>query len=394
MMEPRTGKTLVALSLVDLWKPRRILIGCPKPALRVWEDEISKHWIGPFPELRLLNLEQLWPRRVDLKKWCPDLVIIDESHRIKRRSTKCSKAARQLARIASRRLLLTGTPTGQGYEDLWAQLDFIDSLLLGKWSEFETRYLRLGGFRGKKIVGYQHVDELVSILNRVSFSITLTAARGRPCRIRHSRHYFELGPEELRVYRELERGLVSLVSGREIETPLVITQVMKLQQVTGGAILDEEGQVHRLGQSKLHRLMQLLGLEEAPVVVVARFLHEINAIDEAIRQRGGPPPTVLCGGRYDLPADYGRVLIQIQSAVAIDLSRASRIIWFSPDYSFLNAKQARFRILSYNSSKISYDYLVARGTVDEDIYSALARKQRLASVIINNYRREKWKRNP
>lgn len=391
-MAPRTGKTLVALSVMAETGAKKVLIVAPKVALPVWESQISQHLDCAPDELQLVNYEQLWGMRRFLRRWRPDLMIIDECHRIKHRASKQSRACRAIAKAAARRLGLSGTPTGQGYQDLWAQFAaVIPGRLSEKWSQFAGRYLKMGGFKKKQIVGYtEHIDELKQIVANHSYQLTLNEARGRVCRVLRRRHYVELEPgEQLAAYRGLEEGLIELVNGTTIETPLVITQIMKMAQITGGAVLDEEGTPHVLSTRKLTRLMSLLAEETEPVVIICRFLHEIEMIDDAISSVGGDPPHVIAGGRYEVPENFQVLILQVASGVSIDLSRASRIIYYSWDYSYLNFEQSRFRISSYNSTKITYDYLLARGTIDEVIYQALTRKQQLARTIINYYRRTK-----
>jgi SNF2 family DNA or RNA helicase len=77
------------------------------------------------------------------------MLIVDESHRVKRfRGGLWAEAMQRLARVASARLILTGTPMPQGPEDLYSQLQVLwpDGQLTGSRSQFQSR--ALGNFDG------------------------------------------------------------------------------------------------------------------------------------------------------------------------------------------------------------------------------------------------------
>lgn len=394
-LEQRTGKTLTSLALVDQRRPSLLLIICPKKAIRVWEAEISKHLrIEWDMEVHIVNYEQIidTSRRRKIRALCrkhETMTILDESHRIKRRSSKQSRACRLIGQESRWRLALTGTPIAQGLHDAWAQFDFIDPMIFGAWSRFEAQYCVKGGFKGRQIVGYQNRERFEHLFHQYSYRKTLREARGRPVFIRRIVRQVQLGPQALRAYQELERDLITQVSQKTVETPLVITLVMKLQQITGGFLIDEDGDHHRVGTEKLEELYSYLKTAKGKVVVCTRFIHELSAIAEVLDGMGKTHQTIRGGIEWDGNFWADVMLLQVQSGVAIDLSQADTIVFYSWDYSYINYEQTRFRVLSYDRSRVTYVYLMVEDTIDQQIYEAVTRKKSLATLVCDHYRRRR-----
>jgi hypothetical protein len=78
--------------------------------------------------------------------------------------------------------------------------------------------------------------------------------------------------------------------------------------------------------------------------------------------------------------------MQIQSGMAVDMSQADDIIFYSTDYSYLNLEQARFRVLAYAKEYARYYFLLAEGTIDEQIFQAVTQKKNLAKLVVDTYR--------
>ena len=384
----RTGKCLMALSIADRRRPSSLLIVCPKIAIDEWHRQIDEHWHDPVPteivsfeSIRNVKARRAWRRRP------PEMMIVDEGHRIKRRGSRQAKSIRSIGRLVRWRLLLTGTAIAQGREDIWSQFDFIQPDLLGAWTDFRDRYLVMGGFRKTKVVGYRNEDELDAIFHRYTYRITLREANTRPLLVRTVKRKGKLSSSERRVYRELERELVTQVRQRTITAPLAITLAMKLHQVCGGFVFDDDRTPHEVGSTKLDLLLDLLPELGRPFVVTCRFLFEIERIEAALRDQGLTVQRVAGGHRYAGKIEADAVVMQIQSGIAVDMSQASDLVLYSWDYSLITHTQSKFRILSYNKPKVSYYYLMLADTIDEQLYEAVTRKKSLADLVCDHYRR-------
>jgi len=418
--EQRTGKTLMSLAIIDLRKPDLVLIITTKKGVDEWNRQIGHHLEVDWPcEIIVSNYEayshssdnrRRTKRRLKAayEEGFSTFVVCDEAHRIKKRGTRQSRFVRGLADHATYRLALTGTPIAQGLQDAWALFDFLQpGALEHTWAEFSARYLKLGGFRvedranpgrtkGTKVVGYRNVKRFDRIFQKYTYRQTFTEARkkeglGVP-KIYRRKHYLQLNPESRRIYSELEEELETFVQDRVISTPIVLTLVMKLQQVTGGYLLDREWNeedplVIRIGQEKLEKLNLLLNDIDGKVVICARFRHELDVIEELVSKRGLTYKRIAGGTTFDGKFDTDVIVLQIQSGIAIDLSVSNTYIFYSWDFSYINYEQSRFRVLSFDTKQVNYHYLVAKGTVDEDILESLSKKKDLATLVCDRYRR-------
>lgn len=405
-LEQRTGKTPVTCSLVQECKPERVLIACPDIAIKVWEKHFLKYGLYEGREVKILNFQSLWSLRKWIRKWKPDMVIVDESHRIKGRNSKQGKMLRKLGLLATWRLALTGTPLEGKIWDAWAQFDFIDPDVFGTWDEFRTRYLVYGGFKGRQIVGTQNVEDFELKFKSRYYRVLLEEVKEVPTDVAPPNLVvFDLDARTQSAYDSMQEKFVVgvqpeyhrvKVGGRFVQkkkrivAPRVITQIMKLHQLSGGFILDEEKKLHRFGDEKLARCGELMmQLGKVPIVVVVRFIPELYRIAALCRRMGRT--VTLISGSHEFDGDFKTdvAIVQIRSGLAIDLSRAEEFIFYSWGHSFLDYDQARFRILSYTSVRARYHYLIARGTIDEDLYQVVTEKKGIVQLVLDKYARRR-----
>lgn len=413
--EQRTGKCLISFGVIEDIKPRSTLIICPKVAIKEWRRQFKTHIKpGTMPKPTVVNYEQVVNNRKHWYRWVkehPDcLILVDEAHFIKHRGASRSRVVRHMALYAKYRLALTGTPIAQGIIDAWALFDFIDPSVFGRFDNtidketdrivevgFNTKYIIWGGYKKHQITGYQHEDEFNRIFHEHSFRITLREARregGKASMILHYRKsFFNLERKAQRIYDELEAELETVCNEKRVKVKNVLACVVKLQQVTGGFIKivgeDEEVSLEQTGREKIEKLHETVRSLQArqKFIVICRFLHEIDAVESLLR-RFGYDVAVVAGGRpYDGVFASDAIVMQIQSGMAVDMSKAHTIILYSADYSLINFEQAKFRILSYDKEETGrYIFLLAKETVDVVIYEAVSRKKKLADLIIDKYR--------
>lgn len=413
-MEQRTGKTKTALAIAERRGVKRLLILCPKIAIRVWKTELRFEGLSTRMHAQVLTYEYAANHIEELLDPArkPEMIIADESQRIKRRTSARSKAARELAAACRYTLALTGTPMDK-HQDVWAQFDFLNPRLFGTWEEFRNRFLQTqlvklppkriqqqdGSFKVfarkpfLKILGLQkrRTDEFNRLFHSIAFRVTLEEVKEEKTAIRHIRVRFPL-KESLEAYQSMENEMVTYVSGSSrVATTIVIAQATKLQQITGGSIVDTaQRTVHQLGREKEHALLDVLDHMEygQPFVVVARYIHEIDAIQALLANRG-LSSTEISGRTSHTSFTTDAAVIQIQSGVAIDLKRASTMVFYSMDFSSLNFEQMLFRIRSMVSDVARYYYLLAEGTIDEHIFRSVRTKQSLAKLLYDKFREER-----
>jgi hypothetical protein len=284
---------------------------------------------------------------------------------------------------------LTGTPLEGKIWDAWAQYDFIDPFIFGKWKDFEERYLIYGGYMGYKVIGTRNVPEFQRKLHSRFYRVLLEDVKKVKTDIAPP-HIIRFDLVESRsMYDSMEeKFIVELNQSKKIIAPRIITQAVKLHQISGGCIIDQDSIVHRFGDEKLTYCGALiLHLDKMPVVVFVRFIHEMHRL-AALCKILGRTVTLISGENKEYVSGnpFDVAIVQIQSGVSIDLAHAEEAIFYSWSYSHLIHSQACGRIKSYHGKRVRYHYLVANNTIDEVLFETVIRKMNFSSVILDRYK--------
>lgn len=411
-----TGKTLTTISLVH--DARRVLIITPKAVMAVWPKEFERHasydmqalpltfssvkinagkaeeWLKRCDAERaphaaiVVNYDAAWrePLAMLLLSYHWDAVVLDECHKIKSPSGKASNFCKKLRRHADKVYGLTGTPMPHSPLDLYAQMRAIEPKLFGtNHNAFQHRYSVLGEFR--QPISYINQAEM----QEKFFSVAFQA--GRECitlpDATHTVIPVQLEGTARRKYNELATELFAEIEGQEITAANALVKLLRLQQITGGAVKTDSGEVVRISTAKKAALTELLeGMGGEPCVVFCRFTSDIDAVREACAELK-LSFAELSGKRNDLAAfqsGHGDVIaVQIQSGgVGVDLTRARYCVYYSLGYSLGDYEQSLARIHRPGQKQaVSYYHLIAQDTVDERVYAALeARRDVVADFMM------------
>lgn len=447
LMEQGCGKTLTAIAIAGaLWKygkAHRVLVVAPTSVVGVWPKELEETADFPFTvavmtgdkkkrlaelqsleaaprgdlQFAAINYESTWRDGIfeALADWHPDLIIADESQRIKSHDASQSKAMHKLGDAAPYKLILSGTPVQNNAVDIFSQYRFLDPGVFGtNFYAFRNRYAIMGGFDKHQIVGYRDMDELTRKTHSIAFRVTKEDALDLPEQVFQNR-YIQLSAADRKVYDQLRRdSYAELESGGEVTAPTVLTRLLRLQQLTGGFLrLDDTEQPKQVNTAKLEALMEIVGdCVDAgqKLVVFARFTSEIDLISDALKKAkvrfgmiDGRTPTEhkkdrVTGAeilsRSELVEDFQTnpettvFLAQIQTAgLGITLHAASTAVFYSLDFNFASYSQALARIHRIGQKQVCvYQHLLVENSVDEKVMRALSQKQDLAASIIDNWR--------
>jgi len=433
-----TGKTLTSIAIMGaLWRHRgvrRALIVAPSTVCSVWPKELEKfagfptaclNLVGGSKQKKLRDLEKFL-RTADgnalsvvvlnyqsvfrdgieeaLEDYDAPLVILDECHYVKTHTAKVSKAMYRIGDRADYRLALTGTPITNTVADVYGQMRFVDKDVFGvNFYAFRNRYCVMGGYMAKQITGTKNEREMTDKLQNCSIMIKKRDCLDLPEETFETR-YVQLSDAEAQVYRDLQTMSLAELEQGEVTAPLVITKMLRLQQVTGGFVrLDGEEHDTQVGHSKLDALQEIL--EEICVrngrklVVFARFTAEMDAIENLVKQMklgygrlSGNVKQEDRGGIIDrFQTDTACPVILCQTATAnagITLHAASEAVFFSRDFNYGYYVQALARIHRVGQRfPCTYIHLIAEGTIDEYIDEALGNKESLVADMSTNWRR-------
>jgi len=419
-------KTRTALSIAWHLRCCKLLIVVPLSAVGVWQAETTIFW----PKLRvcdatvgtiakraarvqegechayLVGYETFWrePLRSAILKWQPHMVIYDEAHRLKGRSSKQSRFAGRLVDVIPRRLALTGTPMPNGPEDLFGLYRAIDPAIFGsRWADFEREYIVKGGYLNYQIVGYRNVHELKMKLANSATRVTKANALELPPQVDVTVP-ITLGRATRALYDEMRKKAIAEVEGYSGGKTVagvtlarsVLTNILRLQTITGGWTKLASGEIVDLSYEKEKLLLDLLS-DAVPqvgrVVIFCRFRHDIDRLTAALE---GKDRTFVLDGRVRpatrtellerfREAKYAHLIAQVAVAsLSIDLTCSHLGVFYSSDYSFANYEQCRNRLHRHGQEqKVTYHALVATDTIDERIYKALQDKSELSKSILD-----------
>ena len=213
--------------------------------------------------------------------------------------------------------------------------------------------------------------------------------------------YVELELAAAKVYRDLVRDSYAELGQGEVTVTNILTRLLRLSQLTGGFIGDDEGNSpQRISTAKMAALEDIVDevLQEGKkLVIIARFVPEINAINKMLEKRGIGYACIMGGVKdrdaqvtaFETDPDTQVFVGQIATAgMGITLTAASTMVFYSEDYSMSNFEQAKARIHRVGQKEnCTYIYLAAKGTVDEKVLAALRSKADLARTLVDDYRR-------
>ena len=159
---------------------------------------------GSALQVIVVNYESAWRLETEIGKWNPDMIVCDESSKIKNPATAQSKALHKLGKKTKFNIILTGTPVTNNPLDFFSQYKFLDEEILGpSYYLFRNRYAVMGGYQNHQIVGYNHLPELVEKVHKIAFRIKIQDAVDLPPFIDEVRT-IKLEPKAEAVYRMIE----------------------------------------------------------------------------------------------------------------------------------------------------------------------------------------------
>jgi SNF2 family DNA or RNA helicase len=210
----------------------------------------------------------------------------------------------------------------------------------------------------------------------------------------------ELEPAAAKVYRDLVKESYAELAHGEVTVTNILTRLLRLSQLTGGFIGDDEGGAARISMAKQNALEDIVeeSLQEGrKLVIIARFVSELKAICKSLEKRGTEYSLIMGGvtdrdnqvARFQTDPDVQVFVGQIATAgLGVTLTAASTLVFYSMDYSMSNFEQAKARIHRVGQKEnCAYIYLTAKGTVDERVLEALRDKADLARTLVDDYRR-------
>lgn len=415
LLDMGLGKTVTTLTairdlLFDSFEVHRVLVVAPlRVARNTWPDELEK-WthlkdlifsvvVGSAKERKaalakradvyIVNRENLvWLCKNT--KLTFDMVVLDELSSFKNHKAERFKAMKALRPHVKRIVGLTGTPTGNGLMDLWAQFRLLDmGVRLGTYiSQYRNTYFTPDKRNGQVVFSYKLLpgaeEAIYERISDITLSMKATDYLDMPDKVTVCKEV-TLSDAEMKRYNELKKSLVLSLDAGEVTAANAATLTMKLSQLANGAIYTDEKDIAVVHDRKLDALEDLIeSANERPVLVAYWFKHDRDRILERCKARElktsddfkawneGQVPVALIH-----PASAGHGL-NLQAG-------GNLLIWFGLTWSLELYQQtvARLWRQGQQSQTVVIYHIVTKGTMDERILQALVHKDMSQAALID-----------
>ena len=445
-MEMGTGKTKVLIDnlamLYDKGKVDGAIIVAPKGVVKTWyEQELPTHlpdhienvtvlWqpnitkkqqekletlyeIGTALHILVMNVEALSTEKgvKFARKFLVShrsLMAIDESTTIKTPSAKRTKNIISLGKHAKYRRIMTGSPITKNPLDLYSQCEFLDPWLLNfaSYYAFRNRYaeMKTMHLRGRSIQvvhAFQNLGELSEKVKAFSYRVLKEDCLDLPSKNWTKRH-ITLTADQRKIYDQMKKAAMAVLNGKVTTTMTVLTQLMRLHQITCGHFTADDGSTQLIPNNRITELMNVLEETEGKVIIWANYQKDVNQIIKNVTEKYGEGSIVDYYGltpqedRQDNIRKFQngpdcRFLIGTPQTggYGITLTKANTVVYFSNGYDLEKRLQSEDRAHRIGQKKkVTYVDLIAEGTVDEKIVEALRSKINIASEVMGEQLKE------
>ena len=420
-LRPGLGKTSITLSAINIlkyykWCVQKVLVVAPKKVAEgTWSKEASK-WdhlrhlkvstvlgsqtqrvkaLNTPADVYVINRENIpWLVERYKQDWPFDMVVLDESTSFKNPQSKRFKALKLVRRFMKKVVLLTGTPSSRGIEDIWSQIYLLDEgKRLGKTiTAYRQMYFNCnthGGHFTEYIAKDGAEESVLAAISDICISIPEEDYLSLPSLVEHEVPVV-LDAKVKKAYDKFERDLLIQIEEEVVTAQTAGVLTGKLLQYCSGAIYNEDKKVLPLHDCKIEAYMELLeSLEGERCITFYGFQHDKDRILAALSK------TKLRVRVYQGTADEddwnkGEIDVLLvhpaSCAYGLNLQAGGRhIIWFTPNWSFELNDQGKCRLWRQGSpyDKVFVHYLVVQGCVDEDVIKAVQGREDTHQNVMN-----------
>ena len=258
--------------------------------------------------------------------------------------------------------------------------------------------MRTANFSGRSVqivVGYHNLGELSKKLEPFSYRVLKDDCLDLPPKT-FMKRVIQLSPEQKKVYQQMKTSALAILNGKMVTTMNVITQLMRLQQITCGHFKADDGSTQNIKNNRITELMDVLEELEGKAIIWAHWRHDIDTIVESIEEQY--PGAVVTYYGDTTTEDRQKAIKKIQDpeskvrflvgtpqtgGYGITLTGASTMIYYSNGYDLEKRQQSEARIDRIGQKKpMTYIDIIAEDTVDEKIVKSLRKKVNIATEIM------------
>ena len=328
------------------------------------------------------------------------MFAIDEAHLIKTKGSGRWKAAVKIGGMCSSRAILTGTPIGKDLLDLWSQFLFLDEKIIG--IRYKTAFMgqycltKWNGF-AQEVIGHKNVDKLYSIIDPYIYRVT-QAELGLEKMF--DEFTFTMYDEQKEHYNSLKKlFLTQLDNGEILTTVNAISAFTRMQQVSNGYLVREDGSFQLLPNARLDAFNAWLEtISDEKIVIWCRFKQDATLIcdalgKEAVDISGNVDSNERIGNKNKfISSNAIRFAIGTPDAAGTGMDGmqevCNRAIRYSLSYNLILFDQAENRTSRIGGNGTAfYTDLIGKGTMDRKILANLKGKKDLSDLALDDIRK-------
>lgn len=437
MFDIGLGKTwtvlMVYANLKETNPTLRLLVVCPLSLLtHTWIEHVKmlyptwtysnlrddNHW--KESDVSVINFENIIRKptliKVEALISCGDwMCVVDESSRMKDHKSLTTKTLLYLRDKFKYRVVMSGTPAPNTELEYFSQMRFISNESFPKsFFQFRNTYFYLSDRKGNPLFCAPSREAMAQIFKRggryipikgkqeelmkrigeyAIFAKKEDCLKDLPEALEEIRDV-ELNADERRAYKEMKRHLVVQIRDEEISANNALVRLLKLRECTSGFFINDNGTSIAINtglSSKLKALKELIeeiGKEQA--IIWIHFTWESHAIQDLLSNMG-LSFTTLTGETKDRDDSISQfkdgraqflVVHPLSGGHGLNLQHCHICIYFSIDYSHETMVQSRGRVYRNGQlEKCLFIYLLAKDTIDFDVWDILNKKKEAVSVL-------------
>jgi SNF2 family DNA or RNA helicase len=206
-----------------------------------------------------------------------------------------------------------------------------------------------------------------------------------------------LTPDQRKIYNQMKETALAVLNGKQATTMTVLTQLMRLHQITCGHFTADDGTIQRIANNRINELMDVLSEMEGKAIIWAHYQWDIKDIIKEIVKVHGPGSVVDYYGltpqderqdnikKFQNPTNSVRFLVGTPATggYGITLTAANTVVYYSNGYDLEKRLQSEDRAHRIGQKKnVTYVDIIAEDTIDEKIVKALRDKINIASQVL------------
>lgn len=342
-------------------------------------------------------------------KWSPEIVVMDESHRLKEPTTVRSKRIYPLTAAARRKFIMTGTPILNSMLDIFGQYKQLDDSIFG--GNFFTFRLKYFYDRNAGMPSHVHFPDwqprpeaakkIAAVLAKTSIQAKKEDCLDLPPLLEVPVPV-SMSDAQRTAYQQMENDFVTLVGDQLVVAEFAMTKTAKMQQLLAGfAYLDDDNYEWMKDVPRLKALEDLLdSIGPQRVIIWTTFAATYDKL-QSVAEKAGHKVVRITGQETALQKQAALEAFKSGEATALishpaaggaglNMQEAAYSIYYTKGYSlehYLQSQGRNYRAGSNQHQRVTHYHLYTEGTLDEVISQALLSKQDVAEAVLGHARK-------